>query len=55
MQMMKESNRDFDGVRGIFDFIENDKVKLNDHIIKKYFEPVGLPNLGNTCYMNSLI
>jgi ubiquitin C-terminal hydrolase len=55
IQSMKDSLKDFDGLRGIFDFVDIEKDSMKLHSMKKYFEPVGLPNLGNTCYMNSLV
>ena len=40
---------------GLFDFeVDNDSKFFRDQT-KGFYDTVGLPNIGNTCYMNSLM
>ena len=51
--MKREHINDYQGLIGIFDF-DQDKMYSRSQI-RRYYKPIGLPNIGNTCYMNSLL
>lgn len=48
----QEHDREFDGLLSLFDY---EGCGTTSHKTSDYFLPRGLPNIGNTCYMNSLI
>ena len=48
-------DRIYKGLDGVFDPLSSEEYISYPGQIKSYFCPVGLLNLGNTCYMNSIL
>ncbi|CDW82058.1 oxysterol binding family protein [Stylonychia lemnae] len=51
----QDYNDQFQGITGIFSNETEDDTIYTNILIKKYYLPQGIPNIGNTCYMNSLL
>jgi len=49
---LRRFDKQFKGLLGVF---SNQDCWQNPYSLSRYYFPTGMPNLGNTCYMNALL